>query len=370
MFNTKNHNGVTEEKVLQALSKVQEPELGRDLVTLKMVEDLKVENGNVSFTLILTTPACPLRGRIEGEAREAVVAIEGVHDVQIKMNSRVVPSRIKSQTQLLPGVSHTIAVAAGKGGVGKSTISVNLAVSLAQSGARVGLLDADVYGPNVPMMMGVEVPPSQEGTTLIPGESHGVKIMSTAFFLSSSQAAVWRGPMVGKMVQELLGTVNWGDLDYLVIDLPPGTGDASLTLCQAVPLSGAVIVSTPQDVALSDVSRGVEMFQKLKVPVIGLVENMSYFICPHCGDRTDIFGHGGELTAKKLNLPFMGEIPLHPAIREGGDTGQPLVVMAPDSPQAQAFRRVSENVAARISVLNLKMRPPVGGKSFIPLTQK
>lgn len=364
-----NHTNIAEADVLRALGTVQEPELGRDLVTLKMIENLKIEGGKVGFTIVLTTPACPLRARIESEAREAVSAVPGVESVHVELDSRVVPSRLRTSNQVLPGVAHTIAVAASKGGVGKSTMSVGLAVALQQSGARVGLLDADIYGPNIPMMLGVEVPPSQEGKRLYPAESRGIKLMSTAFFMANEQAAIWRGPMVGKMIQELIGTVDWGDLDYLVIDLPPGTGDASLTLCQAVPLSGAVIVTTPQDVALSDVGRGVAMFNKLKVPVLGLVENMSYFICPHCGDRTDIFGHGGEITAQKLKLSFLGEIPLHPAIREGGDIGQPIAITAPGSPQAEAFRQISENVAARISVTHLKNKQPLSGRNFIPLTQ-
>ncbi len=356
--------------VMAALGTVEEPELGGDLVSRKMIENLHVENGAVGFTVVLTTPACPLKNQIESEARAAVMEVPGVQAVQVNFTSRVVSGRTQHR-QILPGVTHTIAVASGKGGVGKSTMSTGLAVSLAQSGARVGLLDADIYGPNIPMMMGVEIPPGQEGEALIPAESHGVKIMSMAFFLTKESPAVWRGPMVSKMIQELLTKVRWGDLDYLVIDLPPGTGDASLTLAQSVPLTGAVIVSTPQDVALSDVAKGVEMFKTLKVPLIGLIENMSYFVCPHCRERTEIFGHGGEMTARKLDLHPLGEVPLHPAIREGGDIGQPLVVSAPDSPQARAIRSAAEQVAARISVLTLKNRPSaVANRTFIPLTPR
>lgn len=363
---------VSEADVMAALGAVQEPELGKDLVTLKMIEDLKIDGGRVSFKVVLTTPACPLKARIEREVREAVEKVPGVRDIDLNFTSRVLPSRFAAGggRQALPGVAHAIAVASGKGGVGKSTMSVGIAIALQQSGARVGLLDADVYGPNLPMMMGVEKPPSQMGPKIYPAESHGVKLMSMGFFLQGSEAAVWRGPMVGKAVQELLSTVVWQDLDYLIIDLPPGTGDASLTLAQTVPLSGAVIVTTPQDVALSDVSKGVEMFKKLNVPLLGLVENMSYFVCPHCDERTEIFGHGGELTAKRLDLPFLGEVPLHSAIRQGGDTGQPLLITAPDSPQARAIRSVAENMAARISVLNLKNRSTLAGKTFIPLTPR
>ncbi|MDP9382035.1 MAG: Mrp/NBP35 family ATP-binding protein [Chloroflexota bacterium] len=358
-------------EVMAALGTVQEPELGGDLVTRKMIEDLKVEGGKVSFTVVLTTPACPLKNQIESEARAAVMSVPGVREVRVNFTSRVVPKFGGNHRQILPGVAHTIAVASGKGGVGKSTMSVGLAVALQQSGARVGLLDADIYGPNVPIMMGVETMASQQGERLIPAESHGVKIMSMAFFLTDSSPAVWRGPMVSKMIQELLTKVDWGELDYLVIDLPPGTGDASLTLAQTVPLTGAVVVTTPQDVALSDVVKGVEMFKKLNVPLIGMVENMSYFVCPHCRERTEIFGHGGELTAKRLDLPFLGEVPLHPAIREGGDIGMPLLVSAPDAPQSRAIRRVAEQAAARISVLTLKNRPAsISNRTFIPLTPR
>ncbi len=369
----KNNTPVIEvngDEVMAMLGTVQEPELGGDLVTRKMIENLEIDGGKVSFTVVLTTPACPLKSQIEAETRAAVMSVPGVREVDVQFTSRVVSGRSQHR-QILPGVAHTIAVASGKGGVGKSTMSVGLAVGLQQSGARVGLLDADIYGPNIPMMMGVETRATQHGEMLIPAESHGVKIMSMAFFLTDSSPAVWRGPMVSKMIQELLTRVDWGELDYLVIDLPPGTGDASLTLAQTVPLSGAVIVTTPQDVALSDVSKGVEMFKKLNVPLLGMIENMSYFVCPHCRERTEIFGHGGDLTARKLDLPFLGEVPLHPAIREGGDIGQPLLVSAPDAPQSQAIRRVSEQVAARISVLTLKNRPTaVSNRTFIPLTPR
>ncbi|MDQ3854916.1 MAG: Mrp/NBP35 family ATP-binding protein [Chloroflexota bacterium] len=372
MFGRDRGAGVTEEAVMAALSTVQEPELGRDLVTLKMIENLKIDRGRVSFTVVLTTPACPLRSQIEEESRRAVAKVAGVQEVQVHFTSRVTPKFGAQSRQVLPGVSHAVAVASGKGGVGKSTISVGLAIALQQSGAKVGLLDADIYGPNAPMMMGVESPPSASNGTIYPAESHGVKLMSMGFFMQGNDAAVWRGPMVGKAVQELVGNVDWGQLDYLVIDLPPGTGDASLSLAQTVPLTGVVVVTTPQDVALSDVAKSIDMFKKLNVPLLGLVENMSYFVCPHCNERSEIFGHGGELTAKKLDLHFLGEVPLHPAIRQGGDTGLPLLVTAPDSPQAQSLRSVAEQTAARISVLTLKNRPPssVTNRTFIPLTPR
>lgn len=361
---------VSEADILKALSTVQEPELHKDLVTLGMIEDLKIDGGKVAFTVVLTTPACPLRGRIEREAREAVMSVPGVQQADIRFTSRVASSRGATVGQLLPQVKHTIAVASGKGGVGKSTMSVGLAVALQQSGAKVGLLDADIYGPNVPIMLGVEKPPAQAGNRLIPAESQGIKLMSMAFFLSSDAPAVWRGPMVGKMITDLLTTVEWGELDYLVVDLPPGTGDASLSLAQSVPLSGAVIVTTPQDVALSDVVKGVEMFRKLNVPILGVIENMSYFVCPHCSERTEIFGHGGEGTAQRLGVPFLGEVPLHPAIRASGDAGLPLLVSAPESPQAGAIRQAAEKVAARISVLSYQKANSVANKKFIPLTPR
>jgi ATP-binding protein involved in chromosome partitioning len=372
MFLREKKAAVSEADVLAALGTVQEPELGGDLVSRKMIEDLKIEGPRVSFKVVLTTPACPLKGQIEDETRAAVMKLPGVKGVEVRFDARVQGSRYNVGAQpILPGVAHTVAVASGKGGVGKSTMSVALAVALQQSGARVGLLDADIYGPNLPMMMGVEIPPGQRDGRFIPAESHGVKLMSMGFFLQSSEAAIWRGPMVGKMLQELLGKVEWGELDYLVIDLPPGTGDASLTLAQTIPLSGAVIVTTPQDVALSDVSKSVEMFKKLNVPLLGVVENMSYFVCPHCDERTEIFGHGGGVTARKLDLHLLGEAPLHPAIRAGGDIGQPLLVTAPDSPQARALRSIAEQTAARLSVVHLKNRPsPVANRSFIPLTPK
>ncbi len=372
LFSREKQVPVSETAVMEALGTVQEPELGKDLVTLKMIENLAIEGGKVSFTVVLTTPACPLKAQIQNESVAAVRQVPGVREVEVKFDSRVQKSRFSAlNRQLLPGVAHVVAVASGKGGVGKSTMSVGLAVALQQSGARVGLLDGDIYGPNIPMMMGVETPPSQKGPTIIPGESHGVKLMSMGFFLQGSDAAIWRGPMVGKAINELLSNVDWGDLDYLIIDLPPGTGDAALSLAQAVPLSGAVIVSTPQDVALSDVSKGIQMFRKLNVPVLGVIENMSYFNCPHCSKRTEIFGHGGEKTAERLEIQHLGEVPLHPAIRQGGDIGQPILVTAPDSTIAAAIRSCAEQVAARISVLNLKhTKAPVSSRKFIPLTPK
>lgn len=251
---------------------------------------------------------------------------------------------------LLPGVKRIIAVASGKGGVGKSTVSANLAVALAQTGEKVGLMDADIYGPNIPMMMGVPAPPGKEGHKIKPAEAHGVKIISMGFFVPEDTAVVWRGPMVHTAIQQFFRDVWWGELDYLLIDLPPGTGDAQLSVSQIVPLTGVVTVTTPQEVALFDVRKGLMMFKKVNVPLLGIIENMSFFVCGHCGERTDIFSFaGGERAAQTFDVPFLGRIPLDPAIREGGDAGTPLVVVAPDSPQTQAFRAVAEAVKKRVS---------------------
>ena len=256
----------------------------------------------------------------------------------------------QARPNLIPGVKHAIAVSSGKGGVGKSTVAVNLAVAMGLSGAKVGLLDADIYGPNIPMMMGIEKTPEQKEGKISPAESHGIKLISMGFFVPEDQAVVWRGPMVHTAIQQLFRDVLWGELDYLLIDLPPGTGDAQLTLSQLVPLAGAITVTTPQDVALHDVRKGMMMFQKVNVPLLGIIENMSYFVCGHCGERTEIFAYGGgERAAEKLDVPFLGRVPIDPAIREGGDTGRPLVVAHPESPQAKAFRDIAGQVMAQLS---------------------
>lgn len=267
---------------------------------------------------------------------------------EIKMAS-LSAGRSQEKESLIPSVKHVIAVSSGKGGVGKSTVAVNLAVALAQSGATVGLMDADIYGPNIPMMMGVEQPPEQQDGKLLPAESHGVKLISMGFFVPEETAVVWRGPMVHKALEQFFRDVLWGELDYLLIDLPPGTGDAQLTLSQLVPLSGAITVTTPQEVALYDVRKGMNMFQKVNVPLLGIIENMSFFVCGHCGERTEIFSHGGgERAAEKFGIPFLGRIPIDPAIRAGGDTGLPIVVANPESRPAMAFKDIAAKLAARI----------------------
>ena len=347
-----NNKSVSREEVLHALESVQDPELHRDLVSLGMIENIEIRDSRVSFTVALTTPACPLRSQIEQDARSAVLALPSIESVEIKWSSHV-PSGVR-QKAAIPGIKNVIAVGSGKGGVGKSTVSVGLAITLAETGAKVGLLDADIWGPNIPQMMGVQVPPRQNGQKIVPGLSYGVKMISMGFFVGGDQAVVWRGPMVGKMVTQLLTDVEWGELDYLIVDLPPGTGDASLSLAQAIPLAGLVVVATPQDVALADAAKAIGMFEHLEVPILGVVENMSYFFCPHCQERTDIFGHGG---AKRLaddhGVPLLGEIPLDPAVRVGGDVGQPVMVQDPTSPIAAAFRDIAGLMAARVSVLDL-----------------
>jgi ATP-binding protein involved in chromosome partitioning len=343
----------TREQVMAALSTVKEPELGRDLVALNMIKDLTVEGSRVSFTVELTTPACPLKERIEQESRQAVMSVPGVEQVDMKLTSNVRAHSPASVQGVIPGVRNIIAVASGKGGVGKSTVAANLAVALAQTGAQVGLLDADIYGPSIPMMMGVTEKPRESDGHFLPPVHHGVKVMSIGFFLDLNTPVVWRGPMVGKAIQELIRGAEWGELDYLVVDLPPGTGDAQLTLCQSVPVTGAVIVTTPQDVALSDVVKAIGMFEKVKIPILGIVENMSYFICPHCQHRTEIFKYGGgRAAAQRMTIPFLGEIALDPTIPVGSDAGEPLVVKAPDSPQTKQFQEVAGQVAARVSTLN------------------
>ena len=336
------------EMVLAALSKVQEPELHRDLVSLKMIRNLEIKGDAVNFTILLTTPACPLRTSIEKAAREAVLTIPGVKTVKINMDSSV-PNDGRLRGLLELPVRNAIAVASGKGGVGKSTISTNLSVALAQTGARVGLLDADIYGPNLPTMMGIHDLPDTVGNKLIPAEAYCVKLMSMGFLVKPGQPLIWRGPMLNSAIRQFLTDVDWGELDYLIIDLPPGTGDASLSLAQALPLSGVVIVTLPQAVSLEDASRGLEMFRTLEVPILGVIENM----------RGEFFGSGGgEDLARMAKVPFLGAVPMDSSVRVGGDTGQPIVVAEPDSAAAQALKSIAGQVAARISVSALEENSP------------
>lgn len=342
----------TPEDVLRVLSGVSDPELGRDIVSLHMVEGVTVEDGVVAFTLNLTTPACPLRTRIEGGAREAVASLPGVKEVRMRTASSVFATRDYAGSEMLKGVKNIIAVASGKGGVGKSTVAVNLAVSLAASGAKVGILDADIYGPNIPLMMGVKSEIEVRADLIIPPVAFGVKVASFGFFYKDETPLIWRGPLVAGAVRQLLTQVSWGELDYLVVDLPPSTGDAPLTLAQTVPLGGVVIVTTPQAAALNIAAKALAMFRKLDVPILGIVENMSYFICPKCGEKTYIFSTGGgRRVAAQLETDFLGEIPLDVAVREQSDLGVPVVAAKPDSSQAAIFNEIAFKVAGMVSIV-------------------
>lgn len=347
-----NDNSITKEMILEALSKVQEPELHKDLVSLNMIRNINIDGSKVRFTVVLTTPACPLKDRIESESRSAVEAIPGVKTVEIDLESNV-PNDGRQRGVLELPIRNAVAIASGKGGVGKSTVAVNLAVSLAKSGARVGLLDADIYGPNIPTMMGVQRLPESRDGKLVPAEAFAVKIMSIGFLVKSEQPLIWRGPMLHSAIRQFLTDVAWGELDYLIVDLPPGTGDAGLSLAQTLPLSGGVIVTLPQKVSIDDARRGLEMFRQLNIPVLGVVENMSYLELPD-GSKLDVFGSGGgEMLAQQSNVPFIGSIPMDPSVREGGDSGVPVIVSMPESHVAQAMVDVAENIAAKISIAAL-----------------
>lgn len=348
------------DSVLEVLRPVQDPELQKSLVELNMIRNVAIQDGEVSFTLVLTTPACPLREFIVEDCEKAVKTLPGVTTVKVDVTAETPQQKALPDRTGIDGVKNIVAVSSGKGGVGKSTVAVNLAVSLAQAGAKVGLIDADIYGPNAPMMMGlsdanVMVRQGPQGEVLEPAFNHGVKMVSMGFLIDRDQPVIWRGPMLNGVIRQFLYQVQWGELDYLIVDMPPGTGDAQLTLAQAVPMAGAVIVSTPQDVAISDARRGLRMFQQLNVPVLGVVENMSYFIPPDAPEkRYDIFGSGGgEKIATDLGVPLLGCVPLETTVREGGDQGVPIVVRFPDSASAQALKAISQQLAARVSVAAL-----------------
>lgn len=352
----------TEEQIRNALSNVNDPELNRDLVSLGMVGEIKVEGGRVEVEIQLTTPACPLKAQIQKDCEAAIRAVEGVEQVEVKMGARTRGVKSGDSEDLLPDVKNVVIVASGKGGVGKSSVAINIAATLAMRGARTGLLDADIYGPSIPTMMGVTEAPgvtTVEGKEKIqPVEAHGVHLMSIGFFVDPAQAVVWRGPMLHKAIQQFLGDVLWGEMDYLVVDVPPGTGDVHISFSQFVRATGAVLVTTPQDVALADVVRGRAMFQNLKVPVLGLVENMSYFVCDGCGKEHDIFSRGGGArTAEKLQIPFLGEIPVLSGIREACDEGRPIVVGEPEGPAAGAFGKVTDVLVEEISRRAVEAEP-------------
>src|SRR5687768_10508390 len=351
---------LSEATVMDALRTVQEPELGRDIVTLNMVKDLEVTDAQVSMKIELTTPACPLKDEIERNIHTVLGDI-GAREVTVTWGAMVRRAQPAQAQQLLPNVKNIIAVASGKGGVGKSTVSANLAVALAMEGASVGLLDADITGPNIPLMLGIEGAPSAtpEGK-ITPLERYGVKVISIQFFVPEVQPIVWRGPLVSGTIQQFLRDVAWGELDYLVIDLPPGTSDAQLTLAQAVPISGALLVTTPQDVALADVGKALAMFRRMSVPVMGVVENMSAFVCPHCGEPTEIFGRGGgESFARRNELEYFGGIPLDIKVRQGGDAGVPAVAQREPGGAAEVMRALARTVAARMSVRAAQQAPAI-----------
>lgn len=350
MFGRKRDQQVTEDAVMAALSTVIEPELHRDLVSLNMIRELTIEGADVTFTIMLTTPACPLKGKMESDSRAALAGVPGIGNVTINWDANVPRNQMLSE---FDSFRNTIAVASGKGGVGKSTVSVNLAIALAKTGASVGLLDADILGPNVPMMMGVEKIGGVRNKKMIPAERYGVQLISMGFLIKPDQALVWRGPMLHSAIRQLLTDVAWNDLDYLVVDLPPGTGDAQLSLAQTLPVTGAVIVTQPMQVAISDARRGIKMFEQLKVPILGVVENMS----------GEFFGTGaGEALAAEYETEFLGSVPLDPQVRIGGDAGEPIVVRDPASAAAQAFEAIARQVAARVSVMTIQSQG-----NFIPI---
>lgn len=343
---------VTVDQVLSSLKQVKDPELHKDIVSMGMIKDLSITNDNVSFTLELTTPACPFNSEIEQDVRNAIHSL-GITNLDLKVTARVMEGRAISMDELLPNVKNIIAVASGKGGVGKTTVSVNLAIALAHSGAKVGLLDADIYGPSVPLMLGLKDTPEVSNNKIQPPLIENIKVISMGlFYEQSQQAGIYRGPIVSGIVKQFLTDVNWGQLDYLIIDLPPGTGDAPLTLAQTIPITGIVIVTTPQDVAMNVAVKALGMFNKLNVPIIGVIENMSYLQCPNCNEKMYIFGKGGgQKVSEKYDIPFIGEVPLYPQIMESSDTGKPILISNPQSTQAQAFIKVSKTIAGRVSIL-------------------
>ncbi len=349
---------ISKVEVLDALSKVIDPDLKKDIVSLNMVKDIKIEGNKVTVQIELTTPACPLKEQIKSDCINAIKnEIPGAAEVVVNLSANVKAHKNDAKDSIIPGVKNTIAVASGKGGVGKSTVAVNLAVALANEGAKVGLIDADIYGPSIPLMLGIEKKPKIYADPLtnkmLPLENYGVKLMSIGFLMEDDSPVIWRGPMASGAVKQFMSDVEWGELDYLIFDLPPGTGDIQLTLVQTIPLTGAVIVTTPQNVSLIDARKGLKMFERVNVPVFGIVENMSYFIAPDTGNRYDIFGAGGgEKLAKELNTNFLGGVPINPDIREGGDNGAPIVIAKPRSAEAEKITEIARRLAAEISINN------------------
>jgi ATP-binding protein involved in chromosome partitioning len=352
---------LTEDAVLGALKVVRDPDLNRDIVSLKFIKNLAIEGGKVSFAIELTTPACPVKDQMREQARAAVAALPGVTDVDIVMTAQVrATATAEGNKASVPGVKNIIAVGAGKGGVGKTTVAVNLAIALSKSGGRVAMIDGDVYGPNVPIMLGVQTQLTTDGQKIVPAEQYGIQLVSMAFLTADDAPVIWRGPMLHGVVQQFFREVRWDRVDYLIVDMPPGTGDVALSLSQTVPVSGAVVVTTPQTVSIADTRRAIRMYQKLNVPVLGLVENMSHFVCPGCGVESDIFGKGGgELLAGETSVPFLGRVPIYEPIRIGGDTGVPITIGEPQSPAARAFQSAAERLAAQLSIASYKRPIPL-----------
>ncbi len=346
------------DQVIDALRTVDDPDLKKDLVSLNMIKDVEVrESGAVSVTVELTTPACPLKHKIEGDCRQAIGAVEGVSSIDINMTARVSKGAIPEGKTPIPGVKNILAVGSGKGGVGKTTTAVNLATALSRLGARVALLDADIYGPNVPAMLGAAGRPRVVEKRIVPLEAHGLRVISMGFLVSEDQPVVWRGPMLHGALRQLLFDVAWGDCDYLVIDLPPGTGDIQLSLSQTVPVTGSVIVTTPQNVALQDVRKGVAMFRQVGIPVIGVVENMSFYLCPKCGHRDEVFSHGGGAAmAAQMDVELLGEVPLNSRLREAMDSGNPAA-LEPETEFGAIYAGIASRVAQRISIINASNGP-------------
>jgi ATP-binding protein involved in chromosome partitioning len=343
---------VEQSSVLEALKVVRDPDLNRDIVSLGFIKDLRVESGRVAFTIELTTPACPVKDQMRDQARAAVMQLPGVSAVDVTMSARVREAvGGDGGRQPVAGVKNVIAVGAGKGGVGKTTVAVNLAIALAKCGSKVGIIDADIYGPNVPIMLGMKTQLVTDGEKIVPAEKYGLQVISMGFLTQDDAPIIWRGPMLHGALQQFFREVRWSGLDYLVIDLPPGTGDVALSLSQTVPVAGAIVVTTPQQVSLADSRRAVAMYKKLNIPPLGILENMSHFVCPNCAHEAEIFGHGGgERMASELGVPFLGRIPIYQPIREGGDSGVPLVLSEPGSPAAKAFVNAAERLAAQISL--------------------